>query len=140
MTPRTIPELLKPQGIMIAPVPTMEVHTEKIIVNAPCFLSLSPAREAISGTLEFKSSCLTCSGILIISSLFKCSYPVPTAEYTFKLVYPLGVIITLVSVRLPEMLLEKSILLLFDFSTEFNKFSCIYLSIYKVYYYLFSST
>lgn len=53
MTPRTIPELLKAQGIVIAPVPTMEVQTEKIIVNAPCFFSLSPAREAISGTNAF---------------------------------------------------------------------------------------
>ena len=63
LTPRTIPELLKAQGIVIAPVPTMEVQTEKIIVNAPCFFSLSillrfirllpPASEAISGTNAF---------------------------------------------------------------------------------------
>ena len=41
LTPRTIPELLKAQGMVIAPVPTMEVQTEKIIVNAPCFFSVS---------------------------------------------------------------------------------------------------
>jgi hypothetical protein len=41
LTPKTIPELLKAQGMVIAPVPTMEVQTEKIIVNAPCFFSLS---------------------------------------------------------------------------------------------------
>ena len=40
-TPRTMPELLNAQGIVMAPVPTIDVQTENIIVNAPCFFSPS---------------------------------------------------------------------------------------------------
>jgi len=46
MTPRTNPELLNAQGRVIAPVPTIEVQIEKIIVSAPCFYLLSLAIEA----------------------------------------------------------------------------------------------
>lgn len=44
--PRTNPELLNAQGREIAPVPTIEVQIEKIIVVAPCFYLLSPGVEA----------------------------------------------------------------------------------------------